>query len=210
MDLPTCGILKDFPVYTTLEPPCYGRRVKFCAAYTIFHPATRKVYVGSTSDLYRRKHQHVFLLRKKSHPNARLQEAYNFDDELVFEYSLTNFSVKQAQDIEQLILDQYFDFNILFNYGRNALYPTRGIKKTSDQIKEIRALKTGIKLNLSSEALESRRVSVEKINEISRKPIIINSVEYSSIFSASEELGIPKSTIRHRVRSLNFDTWTYR
>ena len=208
-NFPTCGLLRNTPSYTTMEPPCYGRNMKFCGAYTIFHLASGKVYVGSTSDLYHRKQQHLSLLRGNTHPNARLQEAYNYDGRLVFEYSLTNFSVERALEIEQLIIDQYFDSGILFNYGRDAVCPTRGITKTDEQIEKIRNSKIGVKQNLTPEMLELRREIIGKVNEVQQRPVVVDGVRYPSIFNASKELDVPKTTVWNRLNNPNFDSWRF-
>lgn len=55
----------------------YKEHRKMCCIYSMVNIIDNKLYIGSTKDLYFRILRHFQYLRKKSHPNRYLQNAFN-------------------------------------------------------------------------------------------------------------------------------------
>ena len=74
--------------------------------YQIRNLANGKLYIGSASNLYRRKnHQHLYLLRKRVHYNTHLQNAFNKYGEQNFIFEVIEF----VEDKNKLLeLEQYW------------------------------------------------------------------------------------------------------
>lgn len=74
--------------------------------YQIRNLANGKLYIGSASNLYRRKkHQHLYLLRKRVHHNTHLQNAFNKYGEQNFIFEVIEF----VEDKNKLLeLEQYW------------------------------------------------------------------------------------------------------
>ncbi len=53
--------------------------------YAIPNLADGKVYIGSSIDIRKRAHDHLYLLRRNQHPNLHLQYAFNKYGEMAFE-----------------------------------------------------------------------------------------------------------------------------
>ena len=99
-------------------------RGKFnCGIYAIHNIKSNKYYIGSSSNLRKRKNQHFRDLRSNKHPNRHLQSAVNRDglDNFIF---ITLEITEEAQliEIEQKWINIY-GFNNLYNLCPNAKSP---------------------------------------------------------------------------------------
>lgn len=85
--------------------------------YKIENKITGKVYIGSTNDFYRRKHEHFWELMNKSHHSIKLQSDYD-------KYGEENFSMSIIEECEDSIrLDReqhYIDLYDAANKGYNT------------------------------------------------------------------------------------------
>ena len=85
---------------------------KACIYKIIFEQSPR-FYIGSTNNLYRRKSQHLYLLRRNSHSNPKLQNAFNCYGEENFTFLPVEaiLDEKDSEYIslrEQSYLNEYF------------------------------------------------------------------------------------------------------
>ena len=204
------AVLDDFRKtegHTTIDPPCMGRRHKFAGIYAITHE-DGGTYVGSTEDLYHRKNQHRHLLREGKHPNAPLQEAYNSNPNISFEYSLTNGDVARARQLEQELLDKHHGSNAMFNVASDAVASGKGMVRSEETIRKNREAHAGKKLT----AEHRYRISngLMKSDAKHTRPVVIEGSTYESIEEASRNIGMPKSTIRNRIMNeSNFNNWKF-
>ena len=75
--------------------------------YCITNRRNGKVYVGSAVDVWKRRNQHLCLLRNGSHPNKHLQAAYAQGDEDDFVFSVLELVGKRSlRKREQFWIDQ--------------------------------------------------------------------------------------------------------
>jgi hypothetical protein len=95
-------------------------------AYGVMHPASKTVYVGSSSDLASRTAGHKSGLRKGKHGNKNLQDRYNSVPEVTFSYLVTK-NVDEARDLEQVILDENKGSPQLLNIATDARASGRGL-----------------------------------------------------------------------------------
>ena len=102
-----------------------------CGIYRIKNMRNGKCYVGSSVNLQERKSEHFRLLKNKSHDNARLQNAWNKEeDKSIFDFQIFIYcKADDLRDIEQNCLDiMDHDYNI----SKDATAPMRG-RKHSDE-----------------------------------------------------------------------------
>lgn len=201
------SLLKELPsgVHTTVEPPCMGRNTRFAGAYAIHHPPTGKAYVGSTGDLYQRKKQHESMLRNGTHPNRPLQEAFDANPTIEFEFLLTSFSKEEAVKAEQLALNNHLSSGCLFNLSADAELAGKGVPRSAETIEKLRQQKLGKKL--SEEHRQKLAVILKKTNANRAHMVSIDGVVYESQKAAIAALGVPKSTFARRLDSDKFPTW---
>lgn len=190
-----------------------------CAAYIIKHRTG--IYVGSTVGINSRVGEYEKNLYKNRGENCNLLRAFNSDPDVQFYFILVN-TRDEAYDIEQWLLDRFWDSNVLFNRQPNAKNST-GIL-VSDKTKEkLRLLKIGIKqtpehienrmkkIHLSGRKINNKN-SLKSLQERSirmSKPVSIEGNRYNSVKIAGKILGIQRSTIQKRVKSnsLLFKDW---
>lgn len=96
---------------------------KVSCIYQIRNLVNNHIYVGSTNNLYYRQNYHINHLKKKDHPNIKLQRAYN-------KYREDNFVLEVLITCDQSLLfwyeQQFLDkWNPEYNISKNAEVPTR-------------------------------------------------------------------------------------
>lgn len=111
--------------------------ISYSGAYLIFHSKTKKTYVGHTTCLYSRKHQHLSRLKSNTHSNKELQKAYNDNDEISFHVIKITANEEEAIELEQSYLDIFFKLGILFNKEPNAR-SALGVKKSEETKEHLR------------------------------------------------------------------------
>lgn len=99
--------------------------------YQIRNTVNGKIYIGSTQSFAKRRKRHFDLLCSTSHPNPKLQAAFNKYgiDAFVFE-PLEECSVSELLSVEQRYLDA-LDYGENYNLALIAGSPMRG-RKHSD------------------------------------------------------------------------------
>jgi group I intron endonuclease len=82
--------------------------------YALVNLQDGKIYIGSSSDIKKRVHDHLYLLRQNQHPNSHLQYAFNKYGESAFELRLLQ---EIAIDDELLVAEQYWlDYTRCYNH----------------------------------------------------------------------------------------------
>lgn len=195
--------------------------------YRFVNTATGDCYVGSSSDLNRRRLQHLNSLRKNKHHSYRFQEAWNDYGETQFDYE-----VLEELEITENLKDQLFnreqywiniiepEYNILPAAGSTLGYhhteetkrkiseTTTGVKKSAEHSKHISEGQKG-KL-LTEEHKEKLSQAAKKRKNMSHHSIIsIDGIIYNSLKEASEKTGIKYNTIQKRLKNPNFTNYFY-
>lgn len=95
--------------------------------YKIENIITGKVYIGSTNDFYRRKHEHFWELMNKSHHSAKLQSDYDKYGEEKFSMSIIEECEDDVRlDREQHYIDLYDSANKGYNISDSAYFSKAG------------------------------------------------------------------------------------
>lgn len=152
--------------------------------YQITCTANKKIYIGSTIDLYRRKYDHFHSLRLNKHHNPCLQRAWNKYGEQTFVFEVLELVLPISLIArEQYWLDKLKPFGCKgFNIARNAEYIMLGRKQSPATIEKIRQANLGKKRTShwkqSPETIEKRKKiwlgrkhtpeSIEKISQAKR------------------------------------------
>lgn len=183
-----------------------------CGAYVIEHP--NGIYVGSTSDLYRRKNGHKSTLKRGVNPNKLLQEAFNSDPSLVIKTLITEDRDK-AYEVEQKLIDSLSSDDKLFNRSLDVRLANKGLSHTlSDETKDrmsqaspkkahVRSAETREKLSIahSGKVLEQHHRDSISQGSPMRQVVSVGGIEYPSMRKAGEALGMDHGSVRQRVLS---------
>lgn len=103
--------------------------------YVAYDFTAAKAYVGSTEDKRHRFKKHDVDLKRNSHHNKHLQEAYNNDHRLEVLFIPVDDGVSVLQ-CEQALIDQFIDTGTLYNIARdvNTAGGMRGMKHSPETI----------------------------------------------------------------------------
>jgi len=108
--------------------------------YKITNAINGKIYIGSSSNLYNRKHHHFSKLKHNKHSNQHLQNSYN-------KYGKENFKfdiIKRCKIDVLLLEEQYYLDNILCDYNKRIIAESnRGWKMSQDTKDKISKANTG-------------------------------------------------------------------
>lgn len=130
--------------------------------YVISDLSAGKAYVGSSDDLYRRLRTHELQLKKDTHPNFHLQQAFNSGNRL----EVLPIPVKPDVDVlkcEQVILDKYSDNGVLYNIAKDALAPMKGRTHSLETRERLREVNLGKGPPLGrTHSEETKRIMSEK------------------------------------------------
>ena len=156
-----------------------------------------KVYIGKSTNLSRRKSQHLWMLRHNSHSNPALQSDYNNLGEELFKFIVLQIADENLSELEEKYITEYNSTNSLFGY--NEFFGSKPSKKVSMK---------------RSKALIGKSPSKETRNKISRSLLGSNSprakkvmcVETGEIFDCVRDikrtLGLPNGSISKCCRGL--------
>jgi group I intron endonuclease len=111
----------------------FGKRK---GVYALANLVDGKIYVGSSTNIKKRSHDHLYLLRRNQHPNAHLQYAFNKYGEMAFEMRILQevASSEELKSAEQYWMDhmQCYDhrygYNIDVSADRTIVSPETGAK----------------------------------------------------------------------------------
>lgn len=107
------------------------------AAYALLHESTNSIYIGSTSNLYRRLSNHKTDLRRGVHKNDNLQQAFNCDERFSLSFVKTDDHAA-ALKIEQQALDVLMSDGRLLNISPDAVFANKGVKLDDERKEQIR------------------------------------------------------------------------
>lgn len=126
--------------------------------YRIVCTVTKKIYIGSATNLRKRRNEHFCELRQNKHGNSYLQHAWNKYGEQCFTFEVLEFVLPMSLTArEQYWFKTLKPFgNKGFNIQREAGSPL-GTKHTPEQIEKIKQGNLGKKH--SPEAIEKMRLS---------------------------------------------------
>jgi group I intron endonuclease len=127
--------------------------------FRIDRPEGPMFYIGHASVLRKRRDKHLSELRRRVHKNERLQRAFDKYGECAFSFEVLLVCERSA------VILQFFEQNIVDNYGRDRLYnlclkcvgSKLGLRQTLEQRAKIGAKNKGRKL--SDRQKESVRLS---------------------------------------------------
>lgn len=103
--------------------------------YSVTNTENDKVYVGSTIDFEGRWYNHRWELRRGTHGNPHLQNAWNKYGETAFEFGVLEYldNLKELIKAEQFWMDIYREEGKeLYNFGLAADNPFRGCHHTKE------------------------------------------------------------------------------
>lgn len=84
--------------------------------YSIKNIITKEQYIGSSINLQRRKTEHFSSLRQNTHPNKKLQDAFNTYREENFEYSvIQECSREELLTVEEELIKKYNTYHKGYN-----------------------------------------------------------------------------------------------
>lgn len=160
-------------------------REKICAIYMIQNLDNGKVYIGSTRDFERRKHNHLYALYNGTHHSAELQK--DFDNQCNIEFRIIE---KLSDDISQ---DDMLSLESKYITARNSA--TSGYNKNtpSDNTKSHQDLEPGeikyridILAALKEAGYNTNRIRKEKLLsdgtlQLIREGKIVNSANLAKI-----------------------------
>ena len=155
--------------------------MKIIGIYEIKNLVNNKIYIGSSSNINKRKTAHFSYLRRNNHPNKHLQNAYN-------KYGANNFefNILEICTIDNIIQkEQYYIDNYLPHYNKRIIAESNfGWKPSEEYIKEFSIKMKGegnyfYGLKHSDETKEKMRLA--KLGKPSLKTIFpgINISKYS-------------------------------
>lgn len=208
--------------YDTKTPRCPG-------IYRIVNRRLGKFYVGSTNNLKTRRRRHVADLRIGKHDNCNLQDLFNYDpNDFLFYYRATD-TEKEAKNLEQQELDEYYKKGRLLNIAIDARSSFKGRKKTieqrlaqsqrmmdhsvSDETKEKisntlkeherpdHIIKNLQTVNIGRVQTDTHRAA---LSDAKANPVVIYGIEYHNQSIAAKELGKTRSTIASFIKNPNY------
>ena len=95
--------------------------------YTITNLLNNKKYIGSSSNMEKRKNKHLYLLKSNKHHSLSLQHSWNKNkpENYIFEIIETLSENQNMYEIEQYYLDLYktYDKEYGYNMSKNAIAP---------------------------------------------------------------------------------------
>lgn len=194
-----------------------------CGVYVITHIATGIRYVGSAGNVSKRKDDHMYRLRKGTHENKYLQDAFNLNSELKWRLILVE-NRQEAFDLEQVIQDEYrLMGEELFNIGLDVRHHQIGRLRTEEERRKQsqscmgrpgywkgkvipedarRKMSAAAKNRLPRIMTEDVISKIRASCTISRgRPVRIKDAIYPSVKEASRALGISSMAIVRKCQS---------
>lgn len=114
----------------------FGIDMSRTGVYQITNTANGNRYIGSSTDIRRRRNRHFAMLRKNTHPNAHLQAAWNkYGEECFVHTTLMLCEIFEVERYEQAYLD------ILkpeYNIAVDVKASMRGVKFSKESIEKLR------------------------------------------------------------------------
>jgi len=134
---------------------------KSSGIYMLYSKNTGGIYIGSSSNLYKRYGEHRRAILKKKHYNYKIKKIiYNFENDLYFQiWELC--SKNKLIEKEQIYLDLLINKKISLNI-RKIADSCLGVKRTEEFKQKQRKLKKGIKHSKETKQKISKNTQKEK------------------------------------------------
>lgn len=186
-----------------------GVRSKTPCLY-ILRSDTGHFYVGSTADASGRLATHARTCLNGAGANTMLQELFNKGH--IFDFLIIYTETREdAYEFEQLTVDLNWGDPLLLNQGKDVRKPMRGRILTQENIDKLQASqKTEAWIRKNQTWTSSPEYSQKARIQFSRSTIV-EGVTYASATDAGITLGVPKTTVLHRIKSDNpkFKNWNW-
>ncbi len=134
--------------------------------YVIHNNNTGKFYIGSAVRLLKRKNDHFSELRKGTHGNSKLQNAWNKYGEMAFQFVIIEI-LEHLEDLipfEDLWIKEFFPQGIMYNILPEA-GSNLGMKASEETLEKLRIYHTGL---VQSQETIAKRVA--KTTGLKRTP----------------------------------------
>lgn len=125
-------VFTGFIEYTALSE----KTKKMPCCYIIHHPASDKIYIGSTKDLRERAYRHTIELKRERHNNEELQTVFNQDNYIRF-YIQPFLTVEDARNKEDELLKAFQNEEFVVNETASA-WNQKGYKHTEESKAKMR------------------------------------------------------------------------
>lgn len=177
--------------------------------YILRHQLSGMHYIGSSGGLGDRLSFHRTNLFNGTHYNHQLQHLYLASPEFRYAYMVTP-TREAALDLEQLLLDLNVGSSKVVNINPDARLSGKGRKPTDENLRNLKEAQQSEIWIAKNKAHTSSVAYSDKARKQFSKPALIDGVFYSSATEASSKLGIPKTTVLHRLRSATFPQWQWK
>ena len=164
-------------------------------------------YYGETSNLQARKSSHRSLLKRKIHPNKKLQEDYNSFGSDNFHYSILHMGekwqfveIRRKKELEYLCFNNEFSYNIYADSLQGEMNPFWGRLHTEEAKKSMLESRRG-----KPNALLGKKIFIPPIQK--KNGLSVQGGEFPSIAEASKQTGFSRRLIRERLVSADFPDW---
>lgn len=168
--------------------------------YVLSNPRTGTYYIGSTSNLRQRKHQHKYDVNRKVSSSSVQALADEVDDFIELEFDFVQFElVEDAEDLELALLRANVGESMCCNQTKRL----HGFESIPLETKlKISSTMSG---RLRSDEIK-RKISLGKSRKISCDGTI-----YESATEAARALGINKGALRQRLyaNTRRFKNWFF-
>ena len=187
---------------------------KICGVYEIINSVNKKIYIGSSVDIYNRWKDHVYQLNNNIHSNVYLQHAWN-------KYGSNNFDFKiiercnknNVRECEQYYIDLFNCCNRDVGYN---IMPRVDMSELSEETKNkisiankgkhlgesasANVYSENIILNVIDELLNTDKTYMEIANEYDMKyQTVANIAEKRQWFYLTENISFPKRNCGRRI-----------
>lgn len=171
-----------------------------------FH--TGKCYVGKTVDVKKRRQTHFRTLKKNTHHNKHLQNAYNKYGEKSLYFEVIENSIKEEsiKEREKYWIAHFDSFNNGFNLTPGGDEPSISICNpcvwNKIQYSSVSSAARALGINSSSliERLD-RGYGCDDDVQSRETPVTYNGIDYPSILEAAISIGISYSAMKSRIYS---------
>ncbi len=187
--------------------------MKTSGIYQITNKMNGKFYIGSSRDIDKRWLKHIYMLKKRIHPNQHLQNA-------AIKYGLEIFDISIIEQTNDLLNRENHFINKL-GPEYNIAVTARGGDTFSNNPK-----KTAIarKISIANKRAWANRTKhardriinnlkkfnftrVRKLSQYKCRIVVISEKKFISLSEASRQLNIPISTLQYRIK--HFDGYSY-
>ena len=183
--------------------------------YVLTWKRTGHFYIGQTTDVKRRKKDHLSLMKDQKHKNKKVQAVYNLYGSPQFKILIT--AAKDDLDKEeQKFLDIFYTNSLCLNINPVADVKSRrktwteaqkeavrGRKKSPETIAKVILAKTGVPLTKAHKEKLRKAAAKRAVLQYTLEGVLVK--EHSSLHDAAKSIGLKASTIHY---CLQVDTRT--